>query len=112
QDGLWDRVGKTRHLQLADGNRVREEILEYQSPARIFYKIGDISGPFGLLISHANGEFALTDIGATQTRVRWTYHYHSKNLFTAPFVFVIIRLFWQAYMHQVLARVAALAKPL
>jgi hypothetical protein len=102
QDGPWNARGQTRTLRLADGNTLREELTEYRKPDAVRYAIDGITGPLGALVHGARGSFDFI-AHDDATTVEWTYVYLPRSPLYAPFVGIVIGVFWRRYMVRALA---------
>jgi hypothetical protein len=103
QTGPWNVVGQTRKLLLADGGHVIETITDVENEAFFAYELTDFQKVFKLLVDHARAEWTYTE-KADGTLVHWTYtFYPRKNWGWA--VGLIVRLWWDPYMRQVLPEI-------
>ena len=98
--------GQQRTLKLADGSTLRETVVAADRPARLDYRISDLTSAFGRLVSGADGRFEFTAEGDDATLVTWHYAYHPRSAITRPLSAFIIRGQWRAYMADVLRRLA------
>ncbi len=104
QTGPWDVVGSSRELQLSDGGTVTETITDVRAPSFHGYRLTEFTKLFGRLVdyAHSEWEFAPEQRGTTVT---WTYTFVAKKRW-GWLVGLIVRLFWDPYMRQVLPEIA------
>lgn len=108
QTGDWDAAGQTRTIDLADGNNTAERIDECDRPNRFAYTVGPFSGPLGMVVDRAEGEFVFTEMTGG-THVRWTYVWFPKRG-GAPVLWALAKL-WRVYAGRMIVRLAQLAEP-
>lgn len=107
QTGPWSTVGQTRTLLLADGGHVVETITDVEKPVGEYgffaYELTDFQKVFKLLVDHARAEWTYT-AHPEGTLVHWTYTYVPKKGWGWA-VAIIVRLWWDPYMRQVLPEI-------
>jgi len=108
QTGSWDAAGQTRTIDLADGSHTGERIDECERPDRFAYTVGPFSGPLGVLVDRAEGEFVFSEMTGG-THVRWTYVWFAKRG-AAPVVWLLAKL-WRVYAGRIVLRLVKLAEP-
>jgi hypothetical protein len=106
QVGEWGTAGQTRTVVLADGSSNLEALVAADRATQEYrYRLSDFKGPFKLLITGVDGQFAFTPEGAG-TRVTWTWALHSVNALTAP-VLRVVGFFWRRWAAAMWPRYAA-----
>jgi Polyketide cyclase / dehydrase and lipid transport len=106
QTGEWDAAGQTRVVMLTPSGSFREELTSLDPPHSFGYALTQITGPLGLLISRADGEWRFTASGSA-TQVSWRWNIHARSALTAPLLPVLGRL-WNGYARQSLETLSAL----
>jgi hypothetical protein len=106
QTGEWDAAGQTRVVMLTPSGRFHEELTSLDPPHSFGYALTGITGPLGLLISRADGEWRFTASGGA-TEVTWRWNIHARSALTAPLLPVLGRL-WKGYARQSLETLSAL----
>lgn len=118
QTGRWDKPGETRQVLMSSGMIVREEITysdptEGASPsnghARFAYKVTGMTGALGLLTKEARGSWTFTETGE-QTDITWTYTFTPTHGLARPFLALLIRTFWKAYMQDGMSNVVKITQ--
>lgn len=107
QTGPWDAVGQTRTLLLADGGHVVETITDVEKPVGeqgfFAYELTDFQKAFKPLVDHARAEWTYTaEPGGTL--VHWVYTFVPRRGWGWA-VAIIVRLWWDGYMRQVLPEI-------
>ena len=59
QTGEWDTAGQTRVVLLSPGGTLHEELTSLDPPHSFGYALTGITGPLGLLVGRADGEWTL-----------------------------------------------------
>jgi hypothetical protein len=72
QKGPWGRVGQSRTVHLADGNRNVETVVAVDPPHDYRYAVTDFTGPMGRLARRIDGRLRFESDGA-QTRATWEW---------------------------------------
>jgi hypothetical protein len=85
-----------------------EQLTSVDPPRSFGYAIAGISGPLGLLVDKADGEwtFAPSGAGSLATTVTWHWTIHAASPVTAPLLSVV-GLMWRGYARQSLATLSA-----
>lgn len=102
QTGPWERSGLTRTLVLGDGATMREELTAVNPPHSFSYRITEPTGPFGLLIDHADGKWAFEPSSGAGTTVTWSWTIHPRSRVLTPAVHVF-GIFWRGMARKALA---------
>ena len=119
QTGPWDVVGSARHVHLADGSRVREEILastpcDGAAPsggaARFAYRVAGFTGPLAALTDAAHGEWRFVADGPARTEITWRYTFSPRGWWVRPALALLVATVWRAYMADGLDNVRRLAE--
>ena len=108
QTGEWDAAGQTRVLVLAPAGSMHEELTSLDPPHSFGYALTGITGPLGLLVGRADGQWVFTASGAATT-VTWRWNIHARSALTAPLLPVLGSL-WKGYARQSLGTLSALLK--
>jgi hypothetical protein len=103
QTGPWDVVGSSRELQLGDGGTVTETITHVQAPGFHSYRLTEFSKLFGRIVDHAHAEWTF-EPEPRGTTVTWTYTFEAKKRW-GWLVNLIVRMYWDPYMRQVLPEI-------
>jgi hypothetical protein len=103
QSGPWDTVGQTRKLLLADGGHVIETITNVEPNHFFAYELTDFQKLFKRLVDHARAEWTYTE-QPDGTLVHWTYTFYPHKRWGWA-VALIVRLWWDPYMRQVLPEI-------
>ncbi len=104
QQGAWGTAGQTRVVAFKGAGGMHEELTRVDAPHSFGYAITGITGPLGLLVGSAEGEwtFAPSGAGSQATTVTWHWNIHAASALSAPLLPVIARL-WRGYARQSLA---------
>jgi hypothetical protein len=70
------------------------------------YIVSGFTGTLRFLTLRARGELHF-DEQSGGTLVRWSYTFEARSVFTFPFLFVVVRPLWQAYMRKALQEALA-----
>jgi hypothetical protein len=82
-----------------------EELTRLDPPHSFGYALTRITGPLGLLVGRAEGEWTFGPSG-TATTITWSWNIHAASRLAAPFLPVLGRL-WKGYARQSLATLSA-----
>src|SRR5277367_2754220 len=105
QTGEWDAAGQTRVVMLTPSGRFHEELTSLDPPHSFGYALTGITGPLGLLISRADGEWTFVPSG-TATTITWSWNIHAASRLAAPLLPVLGQV-WKGYARQSLATLSA-----
>ena len=108
--GLWSRHGETRRLTPTDGSSICEELTAIEPQQRFCYRTTGFSGPIGVLVREARGEWTFAVAGAKRTRVDWTYAFLTRGALAEPLAGLIAKALWPGYMRAALSRLKAAAE--
>jgi Polyketide cyclase / dehydrase and lipid transport len=106
QTGDWDAPGQTRVVLLTPSGSMREELTSVDPPHSFRYALTDITGPLGLLVGRADGEWAFTPAGS-ETIVTWRWNIHPRSALAVPLLPVLGRL-WKGYARRSLETLSGL----
>jgi hypothetical protein len=96
QAGEWGSSGQTRTVVLSDGSSNLETLVAADRATQDYrYRLTDFKGPFKLLITSVDGQFAFAADGS-RTRVTWTWSLHPVNAFTA-LALPVVGFFWRRW---------------
>ena len=102
----WGMVGQSRTVVLADGGRIREELVAVEAPHRFAYRLSEISGPMRPLASAVDGEWRFEPVG-TGTRITWSWTLHPASR-AASYALPVFARAWRGYARQGLEEVERL----
>ncbi len=100
QQGAWETPGQTRVFVLADGGRMREELLSIDRPHRFANRLTVLSGPFAPLVATVDESWSFRSVG-TGTEATWEWNLVAKSAVSRVLVPVVARL-WRGYAGVVL----------
>ena len=106
QTGEWDTAGQTRVVQLSPSGTFHEELTSLDPPHSFGYALTGVTGPLGLLVGRADGEWRFTPSG-NATTVTWRWNIHARSGLTAPLL-PVLGLLWKGYARQALETLSAL----
>jgi hypothetical protein len=108
QKGVWGTVGQTRVVSFTGPGSMHETLTSVDPPHSFGYAITGISGPLGLLVDKADGEWTFTPsgTGSAATTVTWHWNIHAASPLTAPLLSVV-SLLWRGYARRSLATLSA-----
>jgi hypothetical protein len=103
QVGEWSSVGQTRVVLLTGAGAMHETLTSVDPPRSFTYTITGITGPLGLLVGKAEGEWRFTPYGWTneETLVTWQWTVHAASALTAPLL-PLLGALWRGYARQAL----------
>jgi hypothetical protein len=101
QTGEWGTVGQTRIVMLTPSGSFREELTSLDPPHSFGYALTEVTGPLGMLVGRADGEWRFTPSGSATT-VTWRWNIHARSALTAPLL-PMLGLVWKGYARQSLA---------
>jgi uncharacterized protein YndB with AHSA1/START domain len=103
-------VGNTRLVQLTDGTEARETYMDVSPPASYGYRMSEIQGLMGKLLTHAEGAWAFTATADGGTQVGWTYRAYPSSEWTRPAAWLAVNMFLSSAMQNCLAQVKTIAE--
>jgi hypothetical protein len=106
QTGDWASPGQTRLVLLTPSGSMREELTSVDPPHSFGYALTQITGPLGLLVGRADGQWVFTPSG-TATTVTWRWNIHARSPLTAPLLPALGRL-WKGYARRSLETLSTL----
>ena len=98
QEGEWGTAGQTRVVAFKGGGGMREELTKVDPPHAFGYVLTGITGPLGLLVGGADGEWTFTPSG-TATTVTWRWNIRARSVLTAPLL-PVLGMVWKGYARQ------------
>lgn len=98
QEGEWGTAGQTRVVAFKGGGSMCEELTSVDPPRSFGYAITRVTGPLGLLVGRAEGEWTFTPSG-TATTVTWHWNIHAASALTAPLL-PVLGMVWKGYARQ------------
>lgn len=105
QTGEWDAAGQTRVVMLTPTGSFHEELTTLDPPHSFGYALTGITGPLGLLIGRADGEWTFAPSGSATT-VTWRWNIHARSALTAPLL-PALGLLWKGYARRSLETLSA-----
>ncbi len=104
QQGAWGTAGQTREIVFRGVGGMHEELTSVDAPHSFGYRIAGITGPLGVLVDSAEGEwtFAPSGAGSMSTTVTWHWNIHAASALTARLL-PVVGLLWRGYARQSLA---------
>jgi Polyketide cyclase / dehydrase and lipid transport len=105
QHGEWGTAGQTRVVAFTGAGSMREELTSVDPPRSFGYAITGITGPLGLLVGSAEGEWTFTPSGGATT-VTWHWNIHAASAITAPLL-PLVGALWKGYARRSLAALSA-----
>ena len=105
QTGEWDTAGQTRLVMLTPSGSFHEELTSLDPPHSFGYALTGVTGPLGLLVSRADGEWRFTPSGSATT-VTWRWNIHARSALTAPLL-PALGLLWKGYARKSLETLSA-----
>ena len=108
QTGEWDTAGQTRLVLLTPSGSFHEELTSLDPPHSFGYALTGVTGPLGLLVSRADGEWRFTPSGsaASGTVVTWRWNIHARSALTAPLL-PLLGVLWKGYARKSLETLSA-----
>jgi hypothetical protein len=106
QVGDWGIPGQTRRIVMKGGGGFDEELTKVDPPHTFGYALTGITGPLGLLIGRAEGEWAFAG-SADTTTITWRWVVQPRSALTAPLLPVVAFL-WKGYARQTLETLSTL----
>jgi hypothetical protein len=109
QTGDWDTAGQTRVVMLTPSGSFHEELTSLDPPHSFGYALTGVTGPLGLLVGRADGEWRFTASGgaASGTEVTWRWNIHARSALTAPLL-PVLGLLWKGYARRSLETLSGL----
>jgi hypothetical protein len=105
QHGEWGTAGQNRVVAFTGAGSMREELTSVDPPRSFGYAITGITGPLGLLVGSAEGEWTFTPSGSATT-VTWHWNIHAASAITAPLL-PLVGALWKGYARRSLAALSA-----
>ena len=105
QQGEWGTAGQTRVVAFKGGGAMHEELTSVDPPRSFGYAITRVTGPLGLLVGRAEGEWTFTPSG-TATTVTWHWNLHAASALAAPLL-PVLGMVWRGYARQSLEALSA-----
>jgi hypothetical protein len=93
---------------LTPAGSMHEQLTSLDPPHSFGYALTGITGPLGLLVGRADGQWVFTASGSATT-VTWRWNIHARSALTAPLLPVLGSL-WKGYARQSLETLSALLK--
>ena len=106
QTGEWDTAGQTRVVMLTPSGSFHEELTSLDPPHSFGYALTGITGPLGLLVGRADGQWRFTPSGSA-TEVTWRWNIHARSALTAPLL-PVLGVLWKGYARKSLETLSAL----
>jgi hypothetical protein len=108
QNGEWGTVGQTRTVMLSPTGSFHEELTSLDPPHSFGYALTKITGPLGLLVSKAEGQWSFNSCGWTNddTAVGWSWNIHAASALAGPLL-PVLGMLWRGYARQSLATLSA-----
>ena len=108
QTGDWDAAGQTRVVMLTPSGSMHEELTSLDPPHSFGYALTGITGPLGLLVGRADGQWLFTATGVvpSETTVTWRWNIHARSALTAPLL-PALGLLWKGYARRSLETLSA-----
>ena len=106
QTGEWDTTGQTRVVMLSPSGSFHEELTSLDPPRSFGYALTGITGPLGLLVGRADGEWRFTPSGSA-TEVTWRWNIHARSALIAPLLPALGQL-WKGYARKSLETLSTL----
>jgi hypothetical protein len=106
QTGGWDAPGQTRVVMLTPAGSMHEELTSLDPPHSFGYALTGITGPLGLLVGRADGQWVFTASGSATT-VTWRWNIHARSALTAPLL-PVFGMLWKGYARQSLETLSTL----
>ena len=102
QVGAWNTAGQTRTVYLSDKSSVQELLTKYDSPRYFSYTVSGFTSLLRFLVTSADGEWWFRVGSSDQTNIKWCYTFNARSILAVPLLWLITKVLWQNYMHQVL----------
>jgi len=108
QNGEWGTVGQTRTVMLSPTGSFHEELTSLDPPHSFGYALTKITGPLGLLVSKAEGQWTFNSCGWTndEAAVGWSWNIHAASALAGPLL-PVLGMLWRGYARQSLATLMA-----
>src|ERR1700731_1901431 len=105
QSGDWAVAGQTRTGMLSPPGSSHEAVPRLDPPHSFGYALTEITGPLGLLVGRADGEWTFVPSG-TATTITWSWNIHAASSLAAPLL-PVLGQGWKGYARQSLATLSA-----
>ena len=106
QTGEWDTAGQTRVVMLTPSGSFHEELTSLDPPHSFGYALTGITGPLGLLVGRADGQWRFAASGDA-TEVTWRWNIHPRSALAA-LLLPALGLLWKGYARKSLETLSAL----
>jgi hypothetical protein len=106
QTGEWDTAGQTRVVMLTPSGSFHEELTSLNPPHSFGYALTGITGPLGLLVGRADGQWRFAASGSA-TEVTWRWNIHARSALTAPLL-PALGMLWKGYARRSLETLSTL----
>jgi hypothetical protein len=108
QLGEWGAAGQTRVVVFKGFGAMHEKLTSVDPPRSFGYSITGITGPLGLLVGKAEGEwtFSPSDTGPPATTVTWHWKIHAASVLAVPLL-PLLGVVWRGYARQSLTALSA-----
>ena len=110
QTGLWDSIGESRIIRLADGSGMLETLTVVDRPRHFAYVISEQTNALRFLVASFQGAWTFEQAVAVEAtpivNAIWRYEFKPRSILTRPLAWLIVKRYWQPYMAAAFARAA------
>jgi hypothetical protein len=108
QQGEWGTAGQTRVVSFKGPGAMQETLTSVDPPRSFGYSITGITGPLGLLVGRAEGEWTFSPSAAEPlaTTVTWHWTIHAASVLAVPLL-PLLGVVWRGYARQSLKALSA-----